>query len=42
MGGLYKLLAKVLVNKLKKVVSSAQNAFVEDRFSMLPLLPMRQ
>ncbi|RVW13055.1 Transposon TX1 uncharacterized 149 kDa protein [Vitis vinifera] len=35
MGGLYKLLAKVLANKLKKVVgkvvSSAQNAFVEGR-----------
>ncbi|WJZ96624.1 hypothetical protein VitviT2T_015290 [Vitis vinifera] len=34
-GGLYKLLAKVLVNRLKKVmgkvVSSAQNAFVEGR-----------
>ena len=34
-GGLYKLLAKVLANKLKKVVgkvvSSAQNAFVEGR-----------
>ena len=34
-GGLYKLLAKVLANRLKKVVgkvvSSAQNAFVEGR-----------
>ena len=34
-GGLYKLLAKVLVNRLKKVVgnvvSLAQNAFVEER-----------
>ena len=35
MGGLYKLLAKVLANRLKKVVgkvvSSSQNAFVEGR-----------
>ena len=35
MGGLYKLLAKVLANRLKKVVgkmvSSTQNAFVEGR-----------
>ena len=35
MGGLYKLLAKVLANRLKKVVgkvvSSTQNAFVEMR-----------
>ena len=35
MGGLYKLLAKVLANRLKKVVgkvvSSAQNAFIEGR-----------
>ena len=35
MGGLYKILAKVLANRLKKVVSkvvsSAQNAFVEGR-----------
>ena len=34
-GGLYKLLAKVLANRIKKVVgkvvSSAQNAFVEER-----------
>ena len=35
MGGLYKLLAKVLANRLKKVVgkvvSSSQNAFVKGR-----------
>ena len=35
MGGLYKILAKVLANRLKKVVSkvvsSSQNAFVEGR-----------
>ena len=30
-GGLYKLLAKVLANRLKKVVSPTQNAFVEGR-----------
>ena len=29
LGSLYKLLAKVLGNRLKKVVSYAQNAFVE-------------
>ena len=35
LGGLYKLLAKVLVNRLKKVVgnvvSTSQNAFVRER-----------
>ena len=31
MGGLYKLLAKVLANMLKKVVTSSQNVFVEGR-----------
>ena len=30
-GGLYKLLAKALANKLKKVLPSSQNAFVEGR-----------
>ena len=30
-GGLYKLLEKVLANRLKKVVSSTQNAFIERR-----------
>ena len=30
-GGLYKLLAKVLANRLKKVVSPDQNAFVMGR-----------
>ena len=30
-GSLYKILAKVLANRLKNVVSAAQNAFVEGR-----------
>ena len=30
-GGLYKLLEKVLANRLKKVVSSTQNAFIKRR-----------
>lgn len=28
--GLYKLLAKVLANRIKKVVSNSQNAFMEE------------
>ena len=31
MGGLYKWMAKVLVNRLRKVVSKAQGAFLEGR-----------
>lgn len=41
-GGLYKLLAKVLANRLKnvvgKVVSSSQNAFIEGRQILYAML----